>query len=76
LSSDAAVGCPEVRSPSCSSNAEPGAILTGGMREFCRSWPDRTEVSVNGIHFVQEDSPKEIAEAIAAWPAAVPLRNT
>ena len=48
-------------------NAEPGAILTGPQREFCRSWPHQTEVTVTGNHFVQEDSPVEIAEAIAAW---------
>jgi haloalkane dehalogenase len=48
-------------------NAEPGAILTGGMRDFCRTWPNQTEVTVKGIHFIQEDSPREIAEAITAW---------
>lgn len=48
-------------------NAEPGAILVEGMREFCRSWPNQTEVTVAGSHFVQEDSPTEIGEAIAAW---------
>jgi haloalkane dehalogenase len=48
-------------------NADPGAILTGRMREFCRTWPNQTEVTVSGIHFVQEDSPTEIADAVAAW---------
>lgn len=48
-------------------NAEPGAILTGPQREFCRSWPNLTEVTVAGSHFVQEDSPHEIGEAIATW---------
>jgi haloalkane dehalogenase len=48
-------------------NAEPGAILTGEVREFCRSWPNQTEVTVKGNHFVQEDSPDEIGEAVAAW---------
>jgi haloalkane dehalogenase len=48
-------------------NAEPGAILVDGMREFCRSWPNQTEVTVAGSHFIQEDSPTEIGEAIAAW---------
>ncbi len=48
-------------------NAEPGAILVGAQREFCRNWPNQTEVTVAGSHFVQEDSPDEIAEAIAAW---------
>ena len=48
-------------------NAEPGAILTGAQREFCRRWPNQTEVTVPGIHFIQEDSPHEIGAALAAW---------
>lgn len=48
-------------------NAEPGAILTGPQREFCRSWPNQIEVTVNGIHFIQEDSPDEIGRTIADW---------
>lgn len=48
-------------------NADPGAILIGDQREFCRSWPNQTEVTVPGNHFLQEDSPHEIGEAIAEW---------
>ncbi len=48
-------------------NAEPGAILRGEAREFCRSWPNQTEVTVKGTHFIQEDSPDEIGEAVAGW---------
>ena len=48
-------------------NAEPGAILIGPQREFCRSWPNQQEVTVVGNHFLQEDSPNEIGEAIAQW---------
>lgn len=48
-------------------NAEPGAILTGRQRDFCRDWPNQTEVTVSGSHFVQEDSPNEIGEAIAGF---------
>jgi haloalkane dehalogenase len=48
-------------------NAEPGAILTGEQREFCRSWDNQAEVTVSGIHFIQEDSPDEIGGAIADW---------
>tara|TARA_B110000259_G_scaffold182122_1_gene225219 strand:- start:1284 stop:2162 length:879 start_codon:yes stop_codon:yes gene_type:complete len=48
-------------------NAEPGSILTGKAREFCRSWPNQTEVTVAGSHFIQEDSPKEIGRAVADW---------
>ena len=48
-------------------NAEPGAILTGSQREFCRGFPNQSEVTVAGSHFIQEDSPAEIAAAIRAW---------
>jgi haloalkane dehalogenase len=48
-------------------NADPGAILTGPQREFCRTWPNLTEVTVAGSHFIQEDSPHEIGQAIADW---------
>ncbi len=48
-------------------NAKPGAILTGAMRELCRTWPNQTEVTVKGSHFVQEDSPDEIGSAISEW---------
>jgi haloalkane dehalogenase len=52
-------------------NAEPGAILIGAQREFCRSWPNQREVTVKGSHFIQEDSPDEIGHAIAAWRRAL-----
>jgi haloalkane dehalogenase len=45
-------------------NAEPGALLTGRAREFCRTWPNQAEVVVKGIHFLQEDSPHEIGVAL------------
>lgn len=48
-------------------NAEPGSILTGPMRDFCRSWKNQTEVTVAGTHFIQEDSPHEIGEALISW---------
>ncbi len=48
-------------------NAEPGAIVQGATREFCRTFPNQTEVTVKGIHFIQEDSPDEIGRAIASW---------
>ncbi|MFI5783376.1 haloalkane dehalogenase [Nocardia sp. NPDC051570] len=46
-------------------NAEPGMMLTGPPREFCRSWPHQREVTVPGVHYIQEDSPTQIADAIA-----------
>jgi haloalkane dehalogenase len=48
-------------------NAEPGAILIKRQRDFCRTWPNQTEVTVKGSHFIQEDSPDEIAAAIKSW---------
>ncbi len=48
-------------------NAEPGAITTGKIRDFCRSWKNQTQVTVKGIHFIQEDSPDEIGKALSKW---------
>ncbi|MYC39225.1 MAG: haloalkane dehalogenase [Chloroflexi bacterium] len=52
-------------------NAEPGAILTGPQREFCRTFTNQREVTVPGVHFIQEDSPHEIGAAIAEWYAGL-----
>lgn len=52
-------------------NADPGSILIGRQREFCRSWPNQEEVTVPGLHFIQEDSPDEIGEAVAAFVARI-----
>jgi len=46
-------------------NADPGMILVGPQRDFCRTWPNQQEVTVKGLHFIQEDSPAEIGQAIA-----------
>jgi haloalkane dehalogenase len=48
-------------------NADPGAILVGAQRDWCRTWPNQQEVTVPGIHFVQEDSGPQIGRAIADW---------
>lgn len=48
-------------------NAKPGIILTGGHREFCRQFPNQEEITVQGLHFIQEDSPAEIGQAVAAF---------
>jgi haloalkane dehalogenase len=53
-------------------NADPGVILTGPQREFCRRWPNQQEVTVRGSHFLQEDSPDEIGEAVAAFIGRLP----
>jgi haloalkane dehalogenase len=51
-------------------NAEPGAILVGALRDFCRSWKNQTEVTVPGSHFIQEDSGPAIGRAVADWMKA------
>ena len=48
-------------------NGEPGSLLVGAQREFCRTWPNQHEVTVPGIHFLPEDSPGLIGEAISEW---------
>ncbi|MFT7111449.1 MAG: haloalkane dehalogenase [Porticoccaceae bacterium] len=52
-------------------NADPGTMLIGRQREFCRSWPNQTEVTVKGLHFIQEDCPDEIGQAVASWLGAM-----
>ncbi len=48
-------------------NADPGSILVGAQRDFCRTWPNQTEVTVKGLHFIQEDSGADIGRAVAQW---------
>jgi haloalkane dehalogenase len=48
-------------------NADPGSILVGRPREVCRAWPNQTEVTVKGLHFLQEDSPDAIGQAVAEF---------
>ena len=50
-------------------NAEPGSILVGAQRAFCRTWPNQQEVTVPGLHFIQEDAGAAIGQAVAAWLA-------
>ena len=52
-------------------NADPGSILVGPQRDFCRTWPNQQEVTVKGLHFIQEDSPQEIGQAVASWLEAL-----
>jgi len=51
--------------------AEPGALLVGRAREFCRTWPNQREKTVKGIHYVQEDSPAEIGAALRDFVRSV-----
>ena len=48
-------------------NADPGTILIGKQRDFCRTWPMQEEITVKGLHFIQEDAPVEIGRAVAAF---------
>ena len=52
-------------------NADPGSILVGPQREFCRTWPNQTEVTVPGLHFIQEDSPGAIGSSISAFLSSI-----
>ncbi len=53
-------------------NAEPGALLTGRSRDLCRLWPNQREITVRGIHYVQEDSPAEIGVALHEFLTNLP----
>jgi haloalkane dehalogenase len=48
-------------------NADPGSILTGRVRDACRDFPNQTEVTVPGLHYIQEDSGAQIGKAIAEF---------
>ncbi|MEC9392062.1 MAG: haloalkane dehalogenase [Pseudomonadota bacterium] len=52
-------------------NADPGAILIGEQREFCRKWKKQKEITVKGAHFIQEDSPHEIGDALSNWVQSI-----
>jgi haloalkane dehalogenase len=52
-------------------DGDPGALLTGPLRERCRRWPVQTEVTVPGLHFLPEDSAPEIAAALDVWLGAL-----
>ncbi|WP_386172909.1 haloalkane dehalogenase [Sulfitobacter sp. R86518] len=52
-------------------NADPGVLITGAVRDRVRSWPNITEVTVPGLHFIQEDAPDEIGVAVRDWHASL-----
>lgn len=51
-------------------NAEPGSMLIGRSRDFCRQFPNQQEITVQGLHFIQEDCPHEIGQALARFISA------
>ena len=63
------------RIPKLFINAEPGAVLRGRQRGFCRTWRNQQEVTVKGAHFLPEDSPVEVGDAIARFVAKVQARQ-
>lgn len=48
-------------------NAVPGMIIPGRPLDVIRTWPNLTETTVRGLHFVQEDSPNEVGAAVAQF---------
>jgi haloalkane dehalogenase len=52
-------------------DAEPAGFLIGAQREFCKAWPNQQTVLVNGAHFIQEEVPDEVGEAIAKFVSKV-----
>jgi haloalkane dehalogenase len=52
-------------------DADPGSILIGKQRAFCDSWPNQTKTTVKGLHFIQEDSPEAIGQAVAAFVRSI-----
>lgn len=61
------------RVPKLFVNGEPGALLTGPLRERCRRWPNQQEVTVPGLHFLPEDSGPAIADALRRWVPTLPI---
>jgi len=57
-------------------DAEPAGFLIKGQREFCRTWPNQQQFTVKGAHFLQEDSPHEVGDAIARFVAKVLAEQT
>ena len=54
-------------------NADPGVIVTSRIEKVVRRWPNQTEVTVKGLHFIQEDSPNEISNALSDWLQGIPI---
>ncbi len=67
ISADYAHWMAENEVPKLFVNADPGAILIGASRDFCRSWKNQSEVTVPGSHFIQEDSGPAVGRAVADW---------
>jgi N-ethylmaleimide reductase len=65
----------ETHTPKLFVNSHPGMAMNDEHRAFCRKLPNQTEVTVSGLHYVQEDSPDEIGRAIAAWYSGITTQD-
>jgi hypothetical protein len=65
-------GSPGAIFPSSSSTPIRASSSPAPQREFCRRWPNQQEITVRGSHFIQEDSPQEIGEAVAGFVRRLP----
>ena len=65
----------QTNTPKLFINALPGMAMNDEHRAFCRNWPNQIEVTVSGLHYIQEDSPNEIGRAIVAWYSRITAQN-
>ncbi|HCU88960.1 MAG TPA: haloalkane dehalogenase [Gammaproteobacteria bacterium] len=52
-------------------NGNPGLNITGSVRDYVRTFPNQQEITVDGIHFLQEDSPHAIGAAVKTFVNAL-----
>jgi haloalkane dehalogenase len=57
-------------------NADPGNNIKGRTRDLCRTWPAQKEVTVPGIHYLQEDSSELIGAALTEWVTSIRGRGS
>jgi haloalkane dehalogenase len=54
--------------------ANPGYLLKGRLYDFAKTWPNQTEVTVDGLHYIQESAPDEVGKAVAEFVRRLPAR--
>lgn len=52
-------------------HTNPPTVLMAHILDEVRTFPNQEEVTISGLHYVHEDHPHEIGEAIAEWLAGV-----
>ena len=50
-------------------HCEPETVLKGHILEDVRKIPNQQEITVPGLHYVHEDSPHQIGQALSNWYA-------